>query len=151
MDTVEVPQHLLVEGCQFLIDSHNTVRFALVAPLPVRTPLAAFALVIFLGSTVLVPLYRSCLQEMKPLPIWAYHKAILVNGKIAGPVGVIAVALVFRFLLVHGEFHKLFHGLFFAVKIVIETSVTSIGYRILRIKAISFMESVHQWLEAVHV
>ena len=108
-----------MELCQFFIDTNNTVLFALVAFLSVRTAGTIFALVVFFCSTKLVTLYRCGSEKMEPLSVGTDHISFMVYGEIAGSVRVVPVFGIFRFFFIHGELHVLFHTMLLAVQIVI--------------------------------
>ena len=67
MNAVQVVENLLVNGCQFVVQSNDSVRAAFVAFGSMRTAAAILALVKLYGSPVLVPFYRLCPQEKNAL------------------------------------------------------------------------------------
>ena len=52
MDAVEVTKNLLVELCQFCVHPYNSVFFAFVTLLPMRTSFAIFTLIVFFCSSI---------------------------------------------------------------------------------------------------
>ncbi len=83
--------------------------------------------------------------------IWTTDGSILINSKVYWPKRIGMVFLVFRFFLVHGEFHILLHTVLLAIDVSVERSISCICHRILRISPIDFVEFLHQRYEAIHI
>ena len=151
VNAVKIAQNFAVKPRQFLVQADNSVALAFAAFFLVRTPAAVLALEKLLGSAVLVSANRPAVNVVEFFSVWTDWRTAFINLKIHRSVRVVAVFFILAFLFKHGEFHVLFYSVLFAVKVVVETSITRICNRIFGIFAIQSVEFFHQRLKTIHI
>lgn len=88
---------------------------------------------------------------MELLSVRTYEITVCVYRKINCSVRIVTIFIILAFFFIHGKFHIFFHAVFFAVKIIVETSVFCVCYRIFRVFSVYLIELFHQRPEAVHI
>ena len=81
----------------------------------------------------------------------AYEFPVLIDLEVYGSERIFTVVLILHRLVVHRELHELFHPVFFAEQIIVQTSISSIRQRIERIMLVYGEKFVHQRDKTIHI
>ena len=123
-----------MECGKFPVQSYYTVLFRRFTTLcPVWTSFAVFAFVDFFLSSVLIPFYVPVIFENEFPSVRTNQVTFRIPSEVYCTVRIVTVCFTFRFFLKHGEFHVLFHVVFFTIQIVIIGTISCICHRIFRV------------------
>ena len=109
VDAFEVAQYFFVDSREFLVQADRSVLFSLLTLFSIRATAAVLTLKDLVLPSVEITFDRRSVSKLEFPVVRTEQAAIRVGLEVYRTEWIVAVVLVFRFFLIHGELHEFLH------------------------------------------